>query len=401
MEPPGFISSTEAARRLGVDRRTVYAYVARGLLRSYAGEGRSRRYAAAEVERLRAERDYRKTPLRAATDALQWGPPVLQSSITVVDGGHIRYRGQDLADLVGDVTFEGCCALLWQCDRFPEAGGAQPPAPPAQAAVHRYQSALVALTPTCDPSPTPAQAALDGARMLEAGVAALGGAGDGRIAQRLARGWGAEFDAAPELIDAALVALADHELTAATLATRCTASTGGGVAGAVLSGLCALIGRRYGTAMLDARALLDEADQPDRLWDVLAERTRSGQDVPDRTHRLYPGQHTPGFGHHLYPDGDPRARLLLGVLERRAPGRDGTAFLRAAMRAGPTVVGAPPAIDFALAALCHAAGLQAAASLWLFCMARSAGFVAHAAEQISSGALIRPRAYGSTTDSGA
>lgn len=391
-----FISAAEAARRLGVKRQTLYAYVARGLLHSYDGPGRTRRYAAAEVERLRAERDYRQAPLRAATDALQWGPPLLRSAITTVDDGQIRYRGHNLDNLVGDVTFEGCCALLWPCDRFPDVALADARLlVPADSPIRRFQMMLVSLSAESDPAPTPQQAAREGARLLQAGATALGGTGTGRIAERLAEGWQADLDLAPDLIDAALVAVADHELTAATLAARCAASTGSGLAGAVLSGVTTLVGRRYGTALIDARALLDEAGRADRLWDVLSQRMRAGHDVPGRTHGLYPGQPTPGFGHPLYPEGDPRARLLLGVLEHLAPEREGTAFLRVAMHAGPSVAGAPPGVDLALAALSHAAGLPPEASLWLFSLARSAGFVAHAAEQMASGALIRPRAYDS------
>ena len=48
-----YLSSAEAARALGVKKETLYAYVSRGLLRSYRqGIKRQRLYRRAEVEEL-------------------------------------------------------------------------------------------------------------------------------------------------------------------------------------------------------------------------------------------------------------------------------------------------------------------------------------------------------------
>jgi citrate synthase len=49
-------------------------------------------------------------------------------------------------------------------------------------------------------------------------------------------------------------------------------------------------------------------------------------------------------------------------------------------------------VDFALVALRQSLGLPAEAPLALFALARTAGWLAHAIEQITTGALIRPRA---------
>ena len=76
------------------------------------------------------------------------------------------------------------------------------------------------------------------------------------------------------------------------------------------------------------------------------------------------------------------------LLSRFTPPADLIA-LRAAVRAE---TGFGPKIDFALMAACETMSLPADAPFALFCVARCAGWIAHAIEQGQSGALIRPRA---------
>ena len=70
-EPGEFLTASEAARFLGVKRPTLYAYVSRGVLRSYRqGIKRQRLYRRAEVEGLlrlapSATRSSNVIPLRA------------------------------------------------------------------------------------------------------------------------------------------------------------------------------------------------------------------------------------------------------------------------------------------------------------------------------------------------
>ena len=93
----------------------------------------------------------------------------------------------------------------------------------------------------------------------------------------------------------------------------------------------------------------------------------------------------PGFDHPLYPDGDPRAAALLAAF--LAPPL--LADLRAATE---TATGLAPNIDFALVSLARTLKLPPDASFILFATARSAGWAAHAIEQLQTGRLIRPRA---------
>lgn len=93
----------------------------------------------------------------------------------------------------------------------------------------------------------------------------------------------------------------------------------------------------------------------------------------------------PGFDHPLYPDGDPRAAALLAAFEPPPLLAD----LRTVTQ---TATGLAPNIDFALVTLARTLKLPPDAPFILFATARSAGWAAHAIEQLQTGRLIRPRA---------
>src|ERR687892_2254432 len=103
-----WLSAAEAARVLRVSRATLYAYVSRGYVRSQAapGSSRERRYSRDDVERLRRRTEERRSPDKAAARALQWGVPILESSITLIDGEGLYYRGHDAAMLARSRSLE-------------------------------------------------------------------------------------------------------------------------------------------------------------------------------------------------------------------------------------------------------------------------------------------------------
>lgn len=105
--------------------------------------------------------------------------------------------------------------------------------------------------------------------------------------------------------------------------------------------------------------------------------------------RVALGQPIPGFGHTIYRNGDPRADVLLAALVRAG------ADPRLAIDAPALITeatGLYPTIDFALAILMRMFDLPIGHEMSLFAIARSAGWVGHAIEQLESGVLIRPRA---------
>src|SRR5919106_6624543 len=107
-DPPvhAWIGAADAAQLLGVSRATLYAYVSRGFIRSQAlpGVPRERIYSREDVERLRRRTEERRVPEKAAARALQWGMPILESAITLIDGRRLYYRGMDASTLARSRT---------------------------------------------------------------------------------------------------------------------------------------------------------------------------------------------------------------------------------------------------------------------------------------------------------
>ena len=110
-----WIGAVEAARLLGVSRATLYAYVSRAYVRSQASPGapRERMYSRDDVERLRRRTEERRAPDKAAARALQWGMPILESSIALIDGRRLYYRGLDAAMLARTRSLEEVASLIW------------------------------------------------------------------------------------------------------------------------------------------------------------------------------------------------------------------------------------------------------------------------------------------------
>ena len=380
----GWLDTDEAARFLGVHRATLYAYVSRGRLRSEPVPGsRRRRYAREDLERLKARAAERRNPEMAAEQALHWGLPILESAITLIADGRIYYRGHDAARLARERSLADVAALLW----LGEANGAllEPPskvsAPSTSRSaapfVPRAQAAL-ALAATQDPGAYDLRArtvAQTGWRILHLLAGVAGGASRARrtIDAALAHGW--KVPARADLLRAALILCADHELNVSAFTARCVASARSSPYGVVIAGLAALEGTKHGGTTARIEALWDSLARARDLEHALAERLRRGEPID-------------GFGHPLYPAGDPRARLLLEMLPRSRS----AAFVADVAAAGRAVLGEAPTLDFALVALARALGLPSGAALTLFAIGRTIGWIAHAIEQYAQDAIIRPRA---------
>jgi citrate synthase len=380
-----WLDADEAVAALGVSRATLYAYVSRGRIRSEATPGgeRRRRYSRDDIERLAARSRERRNPEKAAEQALHWGLPILESAITLIADERIYYRGQDASVCARERSVADVAALLWTGTAD---GSLLVPPPSARAKRGRRtdipfiaaaQSAL-ALASTTDPLAydlRPHAVAQTGWRILW--LLTRLAAGDYRDASTidaaLATAWGVRRSA--DLLRAALVACADHELNVSTFTARCVASAGASPYNVVIAGLAALEGTKHGgaTARMDAS------------WDTLR---RSGDLPAAFAARLRRGEPIEGFGHPLYPGGDPRAALLLSLLPK---GKAAT-FARELAAAAKAVIGEAPTVDFALVAVARALGSPRGAALTLFAIGRTIGWIGHAIEQYAASAMIRPRA---------
>lgn len=408
--PDRYLSAEDACALLGIKAATLYAYVSRGLIRSESSDdsSRERRYLTEDVEALARRKAERKDPATVARSALDWGSPLLDSELTLIDGHRLYYRGLDATVLAREWSLEEVAALLWLDDgaaaqkiftaaeqRFSRdtIHGVHPDIitqvgslglPPLNAMQVALALAVEEDVRAFDLSRE--SVAQTGARILHLLTATVITSenrlvdADGNTAQILAQAW--QVDAVA-LLNAALVLCADHELNASSFAGRITASAEATPYAVVLAGLAALSGVRHGAHTARVRALLESIPSPEQARPVLWDRLRRGEDIP-------------GFGHRLYPEGDPRAETLLGLLQE-IPAR--TPFMAsareridAARSEGELLTGKLVSVDFALVALELTLGLPRGSALTLFALGRTVGWIAHAIEQYESGQLLRPRA---------
>ncbi len=391
------LSTEEVARRLGVKRETVYAYVSRGLLERHPASGpHHSEFDPHEVERLaaRARRPDRSSALEV----------VVETELTLLEPeGRLSYRGRDAIDLARFRSFEEVVALLWDdapptpwglddertaaIEALGEALGSEAPDAERIAAV---VATLAARDPHRDDR-TPDSVRGAGAEVFAGILAALEGrrgeklsysdnkspqpTRDGGLAARLSIAL-ADDAAKPRpeqvaALNAALILLADHELAASTFAARVAASAWAGPYRVILAGLGPLGGALHGGAGLTVEALLDEV--------------AAGADPGVALDTCLASGGAPGFGHRVYRDRDPRADHLH---ERLAIGAAAEGLLEAAAERGLPA----PNVDFALAVLVREHGLRDGASATIFTVARIAGIVAHALEEYEHRLRFRPRA---------
>ena len=375
MDDSDWMAASDALARLGVRPQTLYAYVSRGRVKARVDPADPRRsvYRASDIAALATRKSRGRKASDVAAGAIAWGEPVLDSAITTVVDGRLFYRGRDAAALAETETFEAVGRLLRGGGGAPAPRASRPPPPSADDMTSRLFLAL-ARRSAVDASARGRDAEDlqdEAATLLDiVADAACGAVGEGPIHQRLGRAWDCDRQGMA-LIRRALVLLADHELNPSTFAARVAASTGASLSAATLAGLSALSGPLHGGSGARMKRLA-----------AAAARDGPRQAVAARLAHWTP---PPGFGHPLYPDGDPRARALLRSFRVPAPLQD----LREAVEAA---TGARGNVDFALEALAQALHLPEDAPFVLFAVARTAGWLAHALEQTSGGAPIRPRA---------
>jgi citrate synthase len=424
----GWSSAEQACELLGIQRATLYAYVSRGLLRSFPGEdARSRRYRRRDLEALAARTG---TAVRAARGAIAWGEPVLDSALTRIAEGRFYYRGYEVVALSRLRRFEDVCCLLWLDGRpdvlrggqvegvamrerlFTASGPAERLAsrsPGAASSADAWRDLLarleaghpvdrlsiaLRLTSHADLEASdlaPEAVARCGVRILRCLFAAAGDQApdDGTgLAATLAGGWGLRREGSEQVLERALILCADHELNVSSFTVRCVASAGATPYDAIDAGLAAIRGWRHGGMSERVCALFAElgvavaAPSRRRVREVLASRRNTGEWIP-------------GFGHPLYPEGDPRFEALIDVMHEQWGETRVLDWARLVAAEGEAILGRKPNLDLGLATLAVEIGASPtpAATAWLvFALGRTAGWIAHAIEEYERARLIRPRA---------
>ncbi|MDA3022955.1 MAG: citrate synthase 2 [Actinomycetota bacterium] len=322
------------------------------------------------------------------------------------DGGALRYRGVDIEDLVGRVSFGNVWGLLVDNEFNPGL----PPAEPFPIPIHSgdvrvdVQSAIAMLAPAwglnqlLDIDDDTARDDLAHVSVMALSFVAQAARGLGlpmvpqsrideasTITERFMLRWRGEPNPKHiQAIDAYFVSAAEHGMNASTFTSRVIASTGADVAAAISGAIGAMSGPLHGGAPARVLGMVEEVE---RTGDADA-YVRS---VLDKNQRLM------GFGHRVYRAEDPRARVLrrtardLGAPRYEvAVALEQAALYELRTRRPDRVL--ETNVEFWAAIVLDFAEVPAPLFTSMFTCARLAGWSAHILEQKKTGRLIRPSA---------
>ena len=322
------------------------------------------------------------------------------------EGGALRYRGVDIEDLIGQISFGNVWGLLVDG----EFGPGLPPAEPFPVPVHSgdirvdVQSAVAMLAPYWGLGHlldiTDERAREDLARVSVTAMSFVAQSARGlglpavpqreidkaeTIVERFMKRWRGEPDPRHvKAVDAYFIAAAEHGLNASTFTTRVVASTGADVGACISAGIGALSGPLHGGAPTRVLQLIETVERS-------GDATGCVRDVLDRGERLM------GFGHRVYRADDPRARVLRRIArDLDAPRYEVAIALEQAGLAElrdrrPDRV-LHTNVDFWSAVVLDFAQIPAHMFTSVFTCARVAGWSAHILEQKRLGRLVRPAA---------
>ncbi|MBA4804496.1 MAG: citrate synthase [Brevundimonas sp.] len=370
-----WIRRGEALGRLGVKAQTLYAYVSRGRIAARPDPDDPRRslYAARDIARLAGAPDAGDPePRPAARSSAGRGEAEIWSSVSVIAGERLFYRGLDAVQLAETATLEDAARVLWSARLDNPFALTRPRigATPGGSARARLFAALArrADEDAETPDRSPAALRLECARVLDEAVDAVAGPGPRLfLHQRLARAWKIPERDGP-LLRRALVLAADPGFDPAIVAARAAASGGAAPAAAALAGLSTLAASAEVTGMARASA-----------W-IIAVRRQAF----DAARRAAEAGSLEGFGDPAWPAGDPRAAALLAAADLPPD-------LARAVREGELAAGRPPAFSLALAVTARRLELPREGAADILMIGRLAGLLAHVLDQMIDGSPIRAR----------
>jgi citrate synthase len=322
------------------------------------------------------------------------------------EGGALRYRGVDIEDLVGRVSFGNVWALLVD-GKF---GPGLPPAEPFPIPVHSgdirvdVQSAVAMLAPywglgqMLDIADEQAREDLARISVTTLSFVAQSARGIGlpavpqrdidrarTIVERFMIRWRGEPDPAHvKAVDAYFTSAAEHGMNASTFTARVVAGTGADAAASVSSAIGALSGPLHGGAPSRVLKMLDEVEQ-------------SGDAEAWVKNAMDKGERLMGFGHRVYRAEDPRARVLRRTAQELGSPRYEVAEALEKAAIAELTARKPDRplrtnVEFWSAVVLDFAEVPAHMFTSMFTCARTAGWSAHIMEQKRLAKLVRPSA---------
>jgi citrate synthase len=322
------------------------------------------------------------------------------------EGSALRYRGVDIEDLVGRVSYGQVWGLLVDAEFNPGL----PPAEPFPIPVHSgdirvdVQAAIATLAPAWGLKPLldidddEARENLAHVSVMAMSFVAQSARGLGlpmvpqnridearTVVERFMIRWRGEPDPKHvQAVDAYFVSAAEHGMNASTFTARVIASTGADVAAAISGAVGAMSGPLHGGA-------------PSRVLGMIEEIERTGDATAYVKGVLDKGDRLMGFGHRVYRAEDPRARVLRRTArELDAPRYEVAVALEQAaleeLRARRPDRVLETNVEFWAAIILDFAQVPAHMFTSMFTCARLAGWSAHILEQKGTGRLIRPSA---------
>ena len=322
------------------------------------------------------------------------------------EGSALRYRGVDIEDLVGNVSFGNVWGLLVDGKFNPGL----PPAEPFPLPVHSgdirvdVQSAVAMLAPAwglhqmLDIGEAQIRDDLARVSVMALAFVAQSARGLGKpmipqsevdkahtIVERFMIRWKGDPDPLhTKAVDAYFVSAAEHGMNASTFTARVIASTGADAAASISGAIGALSGPLHGGA-------------PSRVLSMLDDVERSGDPAGYVKAELDAGRRLMGFGHRVYRAEDPRARVLRRTAAELGSSRYevADALEKAAIEELTARYPDRPLrtnVEFWSAVVLDFADVPPHMFTSMFTCARTAGWSAHILEQKKLNKLIRPSA---------
>ena len=322
------------------------------------------------------------------------------------EGSALRYRGVDIDDLVGRVSFGNVWGLLVDDEFNPGLPAAEPFPIPIHSGDVRVdvQSAIAMLAPAwglkplLDISDEEARSNLARVSVMLLSYVAQSARGTWQpmvpqsevdkahtVVERMMIRWRGEPDPKHvRAIDAYFVSAAEHGINASTFTARVIASTGADVAASISGAIGAMSGPLHGGA-------------PSRVLHMIEEVEKRGDARAYVKDLLDKGERLMGFGHRVYRAQDPRSRTLRRTCEELGAPRyevakalEEAALAELRERRPDRVL--ETNVEFWAAVLLDFAEVPAHMFTPMFTSARTAGWSAHILEQKRTGRLIRPSA---------